>query len=593
MHPTVIDRFDMQVVRTPAAIALTDGLHTLTYRALRDRADALAARLQERGVGRDSIVPLIAARSLEALVAILAILKAGGACLPVDPAWPAERIAWVLEDCGARLALSDIPQPGVETIPLDASSPVPLRRLHDRRSLAYAIYTSGSTGKPKGVELEHEVLEGLIEWHAHHLPHREEERVLQFSALCFDVCFQEVFATWCAGATLVLPDEASRRDPARLLAFLKAQEVERIYLPFVALQQLSEAARRTPDAELPRLRDIITAGEQLRATPALQDFVRRMAGCRLHNHYGPSETHVVTAFTLPDDPAEWSELPPIGKALDHATVLVLDVRGKEADYGEIHIGGRCLARGYLNRPQLTAEKFVTHPLHGRLYRSGDLGRRNEDGSLDFLGRADRQVKIRGFRVEPGEIENVVSRHAAVAECVVVPNGERLVLYVVARPGEVAGDLRPWLAGLLPEYMVPTLQVDLERFPLTATGKIDRKSLPAPPAARPSISTPHVGPASETEATITATFDEVLGLAGVGVLDNFFELGGQSLQLVRLHARLVERVGLKVDVTDLFDHPTPRAIAQLLSPRIPRNGASRGAAQRAALAARSASMVGGR
>ena len=360
----------------------------------------------------------------------------------------------LLEDGGARIEAHDQSSP---------TSHAPTRVIYldeDWRSIAthseanldsatrsdqpaYVIYTSGSTGKPKGVVMEHRALANLIAWQIEDFSRSAPARTLQFASLSFDVSFQEMFSTWCSGGTLVLLPAEVRREPAALLNFLRMKRVERLFVPFVVLQQMAEAAHME-NVVLPQLREVITAGERLQITPRIRSFLEKLPECHLVNQYGPTESHVVTAFSVDGPPECWGELPPIGRPIANTQIYILDAHLNPVPIGvvgEIYIGGDGLARGYLNRPELTAERFIYHSFDGepaqRLYRTGDLGRYLPDGNIEFIGRTDNQVKIRGYRIELGEIEVVLAQHPGIREAVVIttedPSEEKqLVAYIVAR-----------------------------------------------------------------------------------------------------------------------------------------------------------------
>jgi amino acid adenylation domain-containing protein len=448
---------------------------------------------------------------------------------------------------------------------------------------AYVIYTSGSTGIPKGIAVPHRVLTNLILWQIdadrpEAMP--EPWRTLQLSSPSFDVSLQEILSTWCAGGTLVLASEEDRRDPERLARHLAEAGIERLFLPFVALQQLADRLAR-PETPVPsRLRRVITAGEQLQVTPQIVEAFRRLSaatgGTALHNHYGPSETHVMTELVLRGDPGRWPALPTIGRPIAGTSAYVLDRALQPAPLGvpgELVLGGACPARGYLGRPDQTAGKFIPDPWSGvpgaRLYRSGDLARLRPDGTLEFLGRIDHQVKIRGYRIELGEIEAVLSTHPRVRECAVavredLPGDRRLIAWIVGE-GDGAlltAELRDYLRERLPDPMVPAAFVQLDALPLTATGKVLRSALPAPDGERLAVA-PYVEPRTAVEREIAAVFREQLGIDQVGREDNFFDLGGHSLTMVRAAAELSERLGRPVAVLDLFRTPTVASLARQL------------------------------
>ncbi|MCL4180303.1 MAG: amino acid adenylation domain-containing protein [Verrucomicrobia bacterium] len=581
---TVHELFRKRALAWPEAMAVRSASEKISYAELDRRSDWLAAELRKDGAGVDRVIGLVGDRSIDTLVALLGILKADAAYLPLDPRYPRERLGFMIDDSAVGLVLGDGEL--VETLPLGSARAVRLDRLSwggesvagasaaDGSSLAYVIYTSGSTGKPKGVAMVHQALVNLIEWQTAASALGVGSRTLQFTSLSFDVSFQEIFATWCSGGTLVLMEEKLRWDASGLWRCLGEAEINRLFLPFVALQQLAEAADESE--QLPTsLSEVITAGEQLQVTPKIRRLFQRLPGCRLHNHYGPSETHVVTAYELPSAVDEWPLLPSIGRPIANTSLHLLDEHRKtvaEGATGEIYLGGACLARGYLNRPDLTAERFVPDPsgahAGGRLYRTGDLARRQPDGNIEFLGRSDYQVKIRGHRVELGEIEAVLAQHPDVRECAVVAHrigpDIRLVGYVVAQSGRTLDvtRLRDFVGERLTDYMVPSAFVVLERLPLTPNGKVDRRNLPLPAVSR-SSTTEFVAPRSRVEQDLAGIWREVLGLEQVGVCDNFFDLGGTSLGITRVHRELGVRLGREVEVTALFQHPTIEALAKYL------------------------------
>ncbi|MCA1612753.1 MAG: amino acid adenylation domain-containing protein, partial [Acidobacteria bacterium] len=577
----VYEMFAGQARLTPDAAALIFGGEQLTYRELDSRADRLAAHLRSRGVGPDVLVGICMNRSLEMVVAMLGVLKAGGAYVPLDPEYPQARLAYMLEDAGVSLLLTQerllgrLPPHRAEVIRLDKGWET---TLGERRgvpspgvsagNLAYVTYTSGSTGQPKGIAMTHGALSNLIGWQCRHPVLSKRGRRLQFASLSFDASFREIFSTLCSGGTLLLLTEETRRDPGGLADFIAEHSVEKILLPFVALQQLAEElnARERP---LTSLREVITAGEQLRITPPIEKLFKRLKDCSFHNHYGPSESHMVTTFPLEGTPDGWPRLPPIGRPIANTQTYILDAHLRPVPVGvtgELYIGGPCLARGYMHRPALTAEKFVPHPFGrpagARLYKTGDLARYLPDGNIQFLGRTDHQVKIRGYRIEPGEIEALLERHPDVREAVVVAQPEdeegqrRLAAYVVvdqrARPR--AGDLRRFLEERLPDYVVPSAFVMLDALPLTPNGKVDRRALPVPQALRREDDGKFVAPRTAVERTLADIWAEVLKVEPIGVEDNFISLGGDSLLGFQVVAR-ANRKGLKLSLKQFFSHPT--------------------------------------
>ncbi|MFN2514029.1 MAG: amino acid adenylation domain-containing protein, partial [Pyrinomonadaceae bacterium] len=399
-HLSVPHLFTAQAEQTPNAPAVIFGSEQLTYHELNGRANRLAHYLQKLGVDAESVVGIMAERSLEMVVGLLGILKAGGAYVPLDPENPRERLAFMLQDTQARVLLTQerllerVPdEHDARVIRLDTDWKIIASESESNpptqttcENLAYVIYTSGSTGQPKAVMMPHRALVNLITFQKQNSTVPRPLRTLQFASLSLDVSFQEMFTTWCAGASLVLINEDTRRDTPELIRVLSEEKIERLFLPFVALQQIAETAGAGGERLLSSLREIITAGEQLKITPHVERLFRMLEPCVLDNHYGPSETHLATMWRLEGDTREWPPLPPIGKPIANAEVYLLDEHQQPVPVGvagELYIGGEGLARGYLRRAELTAEKFVPHPFTGRpgarLYRTGDLARYLGDG----------------------------------------------------------------------------------------------------------------------------------------------------------------------------------------------------------------------
>jgi amino acid adenylation domain-containing protein len=592
-------RFEAQVVRTPDAAALVFQDQQLTYRALNERANQLAHHLRRLGVGPEVLVGLCLERSFDMIVGILGIHKAGGAYVPLDPALPAERLRFMIEDTQLSLVLTLrelrhlLP---ARTLSLDAdwaeiaqsptNDPSP-QTAPDH--LAYVLYTSGSTGQPKGVLVEHRGISNLVKTHEDLFLVGPGDRVLQFSSFTFDISVGDYAMALPTGATLVLAPRLALVPGADLTRLLREHAITILPLPPSALAAL-------PVEALPSLRALILAGEVCSA-----DLVARWApGRRFYNAYGPTEATVYTTIAECSEPIE---TPSIGRPLANVQVYILDSALQQVPVGvpgELFIGGIGVARGYLRRPELTAERFIESPLpearSSRLYRTGDRVRWRPDGTIDFLGRNDRQVKLRGFRVEPGEIEEVLTQRADLQEAVVVvredtPGDKRLVAYVVPRPpagADLVKELSSWLKERLPEYMVPSSIVTMDRLPLSPNSKIDRRALPAPSERR---SGPvFEAPQSEAERVIAAIWQGILGRAEIGVRDNFFDIGGHSLRLAEVQARLQAAFRCEVPMLELLRRPTIRDLgAHLSGASSPSEGdaaldaqSERGARQRAAL-----------
>jgi len=576
--PYVQDLVAAQVNRSPESTAVVFGDREMSYAELNQKANRLAHRLQAQGVGPDVKVGICLERSIDMIVGLLGTLKAGGAYVPIDPTAPTDRLQTVLESIDVLLTGKGGP---AETAParivdinehtvVDDSADEPVEIDVDPDNLVYVLYTSGSTGVPKGIEMTHRCASNLMTWQLQNS--NTATKTLQFASFSFDVSFQEIFSTLAAGGTLVLVDEATRRDPVRLLQLIEDQSVERLYVPFVALHHLAVAAA---DQGWPaRLREVITAGEQLRITPEVQSAC---GGRSLQNQYGPTETHVVTSHVLDGAPEAWPALPPIGRPITNASCYILDEWMNPVPVGlpgELYIGGEPLARGYAGQPRETGERFVPNPFSEqageRLYKTGDVCCWRVNGEIEFLGRTDHQVKIRGFRVEPAEIEAKLGRHPQIRATVVVaredqPGDRRLVAYVVPAgdtPPSVS-ELRGYLKASLPDYMIPVSYVMLDELPLSANGKVDRLALPQPEESRPEIETEYVPPGTDIEQQLAGIWAAVLGIERVGVHDNFFELGGYSLLATEVAFRIRQVVGTSLPVATLFNAPTISQLAQLL------------------------------
>lgn len=585
--------FEEQLTRTPDAVAVVHGEAQLTYSELNAAANGLARRLLDMGVRPDQVVGICMPRGLQMVIGLLGVLKSGAAYLPLDPNYPSDRLKHMLVDAAPAVVLTlpeiaaALPKTHACIIALtaqvresaqdDSSNPDTTDIGLASSNLVYVIYTSGSTGLPKATAMSHRSMVNLLEWHRHCLGFGPGKRVLQFAALSFDVAFQEIFTTLCTGSTLIMLDECTRTDLRELSNLLKSLSIQRLFLPPLMLQSVAEYCLSN-DIALHSLEDVIAAGEQLRINDAIKEFFENTTGCRLHNHYGPTESHVVTALALSGEPAKWPSLPSIGRPIFNTQIYVLDEHRRPVPVGvpgELYIGGAGVARGYLGRPELTNTRFVADPFSGdaqsRMYRTGDLGRWRADGLLEFLGRNDHQVKIRGYRVELGEIEAQLSRHEKVKAVAVVSNsredspGERrLVAYVVCAQVDASDEeLRSHLRKSLPDYMVPSAFVRIDRLPTTPNGKLDRRALPAPEAGGP-VGTHGELPQGEVETVLAAIWQKLLRVERVGRDDNFFELGGHSLHVMKFNVEIAQCFTASVSISTIFQNPTIRQLARIVN-----------------------------
>ncbi|GAB2776620.1 non-ribosomal peptide synthetase [Streptomyces chlorus] len=569
---TLPELFEQQAARTPDAVALADADgRELTYAQVERAANRLAHRLIARGVGPERVVALSLPRGAETVVAQLAVAKAGGAFLPVDPDYPEQRREFMLRDAGARLVLDDPAAvrdaDGPDTAPTDTDRTAALTVAHP----AYVIYTSGSSGTPKGVTVTHSGLAAFAAAAADRYDAGPGDRVLQFASPSFDASVLELCVSLLAGATLVTGEEGPLVGE-RLAQVLTERHISHTLIPPAAL---ATVAPETADA-LPHLRTLIVGAE---ACPA--HLVERWApGRRMINSYGPTEATVVATWTGPLAPGTGA--PSIGRPAAATRVHVLDAALRPVPpgvTGELHVAGPGLARGYLNRPGPTASRFVADPFGApgeRMYRTGDLVRWDAAGELSFAGRADDQVKLRGFRIEPGEIESALRRSPRVRDAVVTVrgggtdadgrSGGRLVAHVVPAEGTTqelpVPELRDHLAGLLPPHMIPSAFVPLERLPLTPNGKTDRGALPEPGPTHTAAG-PRTAPRTDTERRIARIWADVLGVADVGAHDNFFHLGGDSILSMQVVSRL-RRDGLHLATRDLFTHQTVAELATVVT-----------------------------
>ncbi|HEY7172914.1 MAG TPA: amino acid adenylation domain-containing protein [Vicinamibacterales bacterium] len=560
---TIHQLFEAQVERTPEATAVLSDAGAVTYRELNARANQLARCLRRRGVASESLVGVCADRSLDMLVGVLAVLKAGGAYVPLDPAYPSDRLTYMLADAqvstivGGRSGIESIPVDGIPvTCPrsdahaISAEDAENLSLPVDAGNLAYVIYTSGSTGRPKGVQVPHRAVVNFLHAMAPIAGLQPGDTLGAVTTLSFDIAVLELFLPLTQGATVGLIARDDTTDGGRLMEALAAADVSVLQATPATWRLLLRAGWSNRHLKM------LCGGEALPRDLAADLLV---AGGELWNVYGPTETTVWSTASRVTD----SDRISIGQPISNTQIYVLDRHMNAVPagvLGELYIAGDGVTRGYRHRADLTAERFIPNPFGGpgsRMYRTGDVVRRLGDGGIEFVGRADHQIKVRGFRVEPGEIETVLTAHPAIAEAVVVASeldrgDRRLVAYVTCRPGDslTSSELRRLVRGSLPEYMVPSLFVTLDRLPHTPNGKVDRRALP-PPFNGSGPERSRVAPATATERAIAEIWQRVLQVAEVSADDNFFDIGGHSLLSMRVIAEIARVLGHQVNPGSMF------------------------------------------
>jgi amino acid adenylation domain-containing protein len=570
-------RVAARALASPGALALKAGARSMTYGELDQTANQLAHHLISLGVGQDSIVGLCLERSLDSVVCALGILKAGAAYLPLDPAYPRERLAFLLNDAQPRVLITrseiaaQLPVGAWQVLAVDRDRPQIDRCPTDSpdnnsrtEGLAYVIYTSGSTGEPKGVEITHGSLLNLVSWHQHAFEVTPADRASLLAGVGFDASVWEAWPYLTAGASLHLPNEDTRVSPDALLEWYVNEEITISFLPTVLAERV--ITLQWPDDTALRL--LLTGADTLhRFPPANLPF-------KLINNYGPTECTVVATSGTVQPGVNRDTLPTIGRPIANTEIYILDENLEQVPdgkVGELHIAGAGVARGYLNRPDLTAEKFIRNPFdtdsRARLYKTGDLARYLPNGEIAYLGRSDDQIKIMGYRIEPNEIVALLNRHPAVQASVVVGreiacSEKHLAAYVVLGPESsvTADDLRSFLRIELPDYMVPAVFVQLESLPLTQNGKVDSKALPAPDAENTLWDEVFASPSTPLEERLALMLSSLLGLEQISINDNFFLLGGHSLLGTQLIGQIRGAFGVDLALRSLFDAPTIAELA---------------------------------
>ncbi|MCP5102723.1 MAG: amino acid adenylation domain-containing protein, partial [bacterium] len=564
---TIHQLFEEQAVRTPGNLAVVSTGNRLTYRGLSEKSGSLAGRLREKGVGPGSIVGIMMERSPDMVTGILGILKAGAAYLPIDPGYPEERINYMMKDSGAKILLSELSEDGKKSTHFTYPT-----HLTQSNHLSYVIYTSGTTGTPKGVMVNHRGVVNLLTACAKAYPFGESDAWLLKTSYMFDVSVTELFGWFCGGGRLVVLESGGEKDPQVLLDTIAEQGITHINFVPAMFNRFVNGLDLQDDAKLSGLKYMFLAGEALFPEP-----VRRLRelgiAVRVENLYGPTEATVYASrYSL----ADWDGMGviPIGRPMENLKLYVLGSRGGLQPVGvpgELVISGVGLARGYLNRPELTAENFNRFYKSYRTYKTGDLARWLPDWNIEFLGRIDRQVKIRGFRIELGEIETRLLKHPEVKEAVVVDRGNEtdryLCAYIVSGAGieGLQEYLSQYLSRSLPEYMIPSYFMEIEKIPLSGSGKVDRKALPLPAIESGSV---YAAPGDGVEKALVEIWTAVLVTGevthtAIGIDDNFFKLGGHSLKAVILLTKIHKAFNVKVALAEIFKTPTIRGLARFI------------------------------
>ena len=567
----------------PSKVALEFGSESVSYENLKVRVIQLAQHLSTLECVEGDIVAIDLPPSVNRIVAVLATIHAGFVCLPIDRRAPDKRKEQIIAIARPKVCISDKYLGGIEIqVSMDeVGKGGAISILENKNSLhssVYVLFTSGTTGRPKGVEMGQETLANLVHWESESIGYTRDMRTAQMAAFSFDVFFQELFTTVACGGTLVLMEQETRMDPELLFDFLIDANITDLYLPTPALAPLATVGVRA-DTQ-PRLQRVICAGDHLIIEEQTKQWFRKMPRACLHNHYGPTETHVVTSSIYESPTLNWPRMASIGKALPHSLVVVCDEQLVEVSsgvHGEILIGGDCLAKRYVGQPLLTSEKFIFHPTYGRLYRTGDRGSVGESGEIHLQGRVDRQVKISGYRVELDEIEVALNQISLLDQCAVISEpymkggGQRIVAFLVFKGGvlegkkqkEVLEDVKEVLKNLLPEYMIPSVFEFRKELPKTISGKMDRRQLRSSGGNSLEDKRIFQDPLFDLDEFIRSIWKRLLEVDQISGDDNFFELGGTSLLAMRLQAELTEGIGERVPIVQIYAHPTLKKLSSVI------------------------------
>lgn len=583
---TICEMFELQVEKTPNNVAVVFGKEKLTYVELNQMSNSLARTLRQNGVKQDTIVGLLVERSVYIAIGILAVMKAGGAYLPIDSEYPPDRITYMLEDSDASVLITqkdlrDLVNFSGTMITIedpcsysnDSSYIEPISTVND---LAYVIYTSGSTGKPKGVKVEHRSLANYIAWFTRKTNLQKRDKTILLSSYAFDLSYTSLYTSLLCGGELHIVSKDEYTDPEKLLHYIGTHEITYIKATPSLFSMLVNTYSFHQSDICNSLRLIVLGGEPINVS-LVEKYNRIYPDTQIMNHYGPTECTVGCIATLIDlyHLNEYKRCPVIGMPIDNAKVYIVDNKMEPVaigQTGELYIGGTCLARGYMNLEELDKEKFVKNPFtknkKDRLYKTGDLGRYLEDGSIEFLGRIDNQVKIRGYRIELEEIENSILTYPGVDKACVIDiddsyGNKEVCAYIVTRDERITQNLRKYLLNKLPTYMIPSYFVTIDEIPITSNGKVNKAALPKP--NNDHVDTiEYVAPRTDTEKRLVTVWGEVLGVEQIGIDNNFFEIGGHSLKATVLMSKIQKEFNILIDMKDVFNYPTIRELSTCMT-----------------------------
>ncbi|MDP4143546.1 MAG: amino acid adenylation domain-containing protein [Bacillota bacterium] len=586
MNLTAYEVFQNQVEKTPNNIAVVCGAEKLTYDELNKKANSLARTLIQNGVKNDEIVGLLVERSVYMAIGILAIMKAGGAYLPIDSEYPADRIKYMLQNSSANVLITqkdfkdNIDFSG-QVLEIDEFSNYSedtsnLNTISKSNNIAYVIYTSGSTGKPKGVAIEHRSLVNYITWFTKKANLREKDKTILLSSFAFDLSYTSLYSSLLCGCELHIVSKEEYMDPEKLLNYISSHEITYIKATPSLLSMLVNTYSFSISDKCKSIRLIVLGGEPINVT-LVEKYNKIYPNTQVMNHYGPTECTIGCIAALIDinNLNQYKKCPVIGKPIDNVKVYLLDDNMKPVaigQTGEIYIGGPGLTRGYLEREDLNKEKFIENSFDSkvtdRLFKTGDLGRYLEDGSIEFLGRKDNQVKVRGYRIELGEIENSILKYQSIDKAAVIDiededGNKEICAYFVSKEDLPIYDLRKYLGNKLPIYMIPAYFVKVDEIPLTSNGKINRNALPKPKKNIIS-NVVYEEPQNDTEIKIAKIWSEVLGLEKIGVNYNFFEIGGHSLRATVLISKVQKEFNILIEMKDIFENPTIKELGKCLN-----------------------------